>query len=105
MLVTPASLCRRRSSKPKIGAGRTMVVSGKILRTTSSPRAWVMRCQRMRKKVRMNIHLSTEEFRRGVLVGIVGRDMNESIDIVLSNRFGNALCAFHMNILKIEVSI
>ena len=37
-LVTPANLWRRLSSKPNIGAGRTMVVSGKMLRTTSSLR-------------------------------------------------------------------
>ena len=40
-LVTPASLCSKLSSKPNIGAGRTIVVSGKILRAISSPRAFV----------------------------------------------------------------
>lgn len=39
--VTPASLWRRRSSKPNRGAGLTMVVSGKMLRTTCSPRPYI----------------------------------------------------------------
>jgi hypothetical protein len=38
--VTPASLCNKRSSNPNIGAGLTIVVSGKMLRTTASPRAY-----------------------------------------------------------------
>ena len=59
----------------------------------------------MRRTLRVNIYLGAEEFRRRILVGIVGRDVNESINVVLRDRFGNALSAFHMNIFEIEISV
>ena len=48
-------------------------------------------------------YLCPEVLRRGVEVGIVGRDVNESIDIVLGNGIGDTLRAFDMDVLKVKV--
>ena len=60
-LVTPASLCKRRSSKPKRGAGRTMVVSGKMLRTTFSPSACAIDISAMARSTLSQSYLCAEE--------------------------------------------
>ena len=55
--------------------------------------------------LRVSIYLGAEEFRWRILIGIEGRDVNESIDIVLSNRFSNAFSPFHMNIFEVEIPV
>ena len=48
-------------------------------------------------------HLRAEELRRRILIGIVGRHVDEAINIVFRNSFGNPLGAFDMDVFQIKV--
>lgn len=49
--------------------------------------------------------LSSEELRGGVFGSVVGRNVNESVDVVLSNRLGNALRTVNMNVFIGKVPV
>ena len=48
-------------------------------------------------------NLGAEELGLGVGVGIVGRKVDESIDIVLRNGFCNTLYTFNVNVFEVKV--
>ena len=48
---------------------------------------------------------SAEELRCRLRVGIVGRYMNESINIILSTSLGNALRAFDVYVLVVKIPV
>ena len=51
----------------------------------------------------LSTDLCAEEFGGGVGVGVVGGDVNEAVDIVLCDCFGDAGGAFHVHVLEIKV--
>ena len=101
-LETPANVWRSRSSKPKRGAGRTIVVSGKMLRTTSSPLA----CKHISstsQELELVLHLCAEELGGGVLICTGGRDMDEAVNVVFCYCFYYPFCSLNMDVFEAEV--
>ncbi len=52
-----------------------------------------------------NPHFCAKELGCGVLVSVVGRDVDETIYIVFGDGFGYTLGTFDVNVFKIEVSV
>lgn len=73
-----------------------MVVSGKIERATSSPHPWN---NQPRFEVRpTQTYLGGEKFGGRVFVGIVGGNVDEAVNVVLSHCLRDALCAVDMHV-------
>ncbi len=47
--------------------------------------------------------LRSKEFRRRIRIGIEGRYVNKSIDIILRYGFNDSLRSFHVNVLEVEI--
>ena len=97
--MTPASFKSRLSSKPNMGAGRTIVVSGKMLRTTCSPRPFDELARNITPR-RTVPHLGSEEVRGRGRIGIVRGHMDEPINIVLGHSFGDPFNAPDVHVLE-----
>jgi hypothetical protein len=94
--------CNKRSSHPNIDPGRTITASGNARRTAVSPSPYrYITIQIMTGRVK---YFGLEKLRLRLWISVNRRDMNQSIDRILSANFSYGSSGLNVRITKWKVS-